>query len=119
MAFIASRKRKFEALNLIEILARNSLEVALHARGGLEHAVNLFFPLRPDGEVVVAPASGFAVAAEKDADQPAVTATTHELSDATGNISSKLGTQPTHCRPADHCEISCLGERLGEGQSVI
>jgi hypothetical protein len=37
---------RFEVLNLIETLAGNSLEVAVHAGGGLEHAVNLFFAPR-------------------------------------------------------------------------
>jgi hypothetical protein len=71
-----------------------------------------------DGAIVVPAPAGFAIAAEKDADEPALPATADDLSETTGNISSESGTQPAHCGRASYCEINCLGEELGEGQSV-
>ena len=67
---------------------------------------------------MVSPPMGLAVAAEKNADEPALPATADDLSNATRNISSKVGTPAAHNRLTRHNKINFLGEEMGERQSV-
>jgi hypothetical protein len=66
---------------------------------------------------VIAAPTGIAVAAEKDTDEPALSATADDLSETTRNISSEVGALAAHSPCASHCEFNCLGEEMGEGQS--
>ena len=69
-----------------------------------------------DGAVVVPAPSGFAIAAKKDSDEPALTTTTHDLSETTRqNAPPKFGTPLAHWRRRRYCAINYLGEELGEG----
>jgi hypothetical protein len=70
-----------------------------------------------DRSVVVATTTRLAITAEKDADEPAAPATTDICPRRRGKDSPKSGTPAAHSQRANHCKISCLGERLSEGQS--
>lgn len=71
-----------------------------------------------DRSIVVTAPTCFAIAAEEDADQPPVPASTDDLSETTRNISSEVGTQTAHKKCTSHNKINFLGEEMGEGQSV-
>lgn len=67
-----------------------------------------------DGAVVVAPLPGVALAAEEDANEPALPATADDLSETTRQRSSETGTPVAHCWPADYSRFNYLGEERGE-----
>jgi hypothetical protein len=73
-----------------------------------------------DCAIVVAPLSGVALAAEEDADEPALTATVDDLSETTRQeLSSETwhtgGTQPA----GELLQNQLLGVEMGEGQSPV
>ena len=73
-----------------------------------------------DGAVVLPAPTRLAIAAEEDAEEPALPTTADDLSHATSQtLPPKTGTPAAHCWRASYSEINCLGEEMGEGQSVI